>query len=475
MLTSVTCKSRLALTVTLLLALAMLGIFAQSHSTRAASGITINGATHYQVIDGFGMSEAFGQAQIMENAPASVQRRLLDLLFSPTVGAGFTILRNEIPSDTAHTIEPNSPGSPTAPPQYVWTGDDWGQVWLSQQAQRYGVKQFYADAWGAPAFMKTNDSDINGGTLCGAPGATPCSTGDWRQAYANYLVQYLKDYRSEGIRITEVGYVNEPTFAPTFYSGMVMTPAQTADFAKVLGPTLQRAGLFTRIVCCDAIGWNSAPDYASAITSDPLANRYVSIISSHGYTAPPNSPLPAADGKPIWETEWSTFSAFDPAWDDNSGDSGFSWAQRIYTGLTAANLNAFLYWWGVNGYSTDNEGLIQLNGSTITPAKRLWAFANYSRFVRPGAVRIGASSNDSNLEVTAFSNHNGSLAIVVLNTATTDITTSFALHNSRVTGPVFPYLTNTTNDTAAQNPFVMHDGVFTATIPARSLITYFIP
>lgn len=119
--------------------------------------------------------------------------------------------------------------------------------------------------------------------------------------------------------------------------------------------------------------------------------------------------------------------------------------------------------------------MIQLNGSTITPAKRLWAFANYSRFVRPGAVRIGASSNDSNLEVIAFSNHNGSLAIVVLNTATTDITTSFALHNSRVTGPVFPYLTNTTNDTAAQNPFVMHDGVFTVTIATRSLITYFIP
>lgn len=37
--------------------------------------------------------------------------------------------------------------------------------------------------------MKTNGSVDNGGTLCGVPGAA-CASGDWRQAYANYLRQY---------------------------------------------------------------------------------------------------------------------------------------------------------------------------------------------------------------------------------------------------------------------------------------------
>jgi glucuronoarabinoxylan endo-1,4-beta-xylanase len=469
-------KVYVPLIVALILVVGLVAAFVERriHITSTASSVTIDGATGYQSIDGFGISEAFGMAQAIENvASASAQKQMLDLLFNPATGAGFTILRNEIPSDTAHTIEPTSPGSPTAPPHYV-SGDDWGQVWLSQQAQRYGIKRFYADAWGAPAFMKTNNSDINGGTLCGAPGADTCSTGDWRQAYANYLVRYIKDYQGEGIKLTEIGYVNEPTYAPS-YSSMVMTPAQTEDFAKILGPALLHAELSTRIVCCDTEGWDSAPDYTGAITGDPVASRYVSIISSHGYNAPPDSLLTSANDKPIWETEWSTFSPFDPAWDDGSTSSGFAWAQNIYTGLTAANLNAFFYWWGVTT-STDNESLIRLSGTTVTPAKRLWAFASYSRFVRPGARRIGASSGNSSLEVTAYKNVNGSLAIVVLNTASSDIPTLFSLQNLGLAhnAQAVPFLTNAASNTAAQAPLLVSQGAFNATVPARSLVTYVI-
>ena len=110
------------------------------------------------------------------------------------------------------------------------------------------MHQFFADAWGAPAFMKTNNSDINGGMLCGVPGAT-CATGDWRQAYANYLVQYAQDYRADGIRLGYLGFENEANLAPG-YSGMVLSPAQTANFAGVVGPALARSGLATQLECC---------------------------------------------------------------------------------------------------------------------------------------------------------------------------------------------------------------------------------
>lgn len=66
-------------------------------------------------------------------------------------------------------------------------------------------------------------------------------------------------------------------------------------------------------------------------------------------------------------------------------------------GLTGSGLSAFLYWWGSTTPSEngDNEGLILINGSTVTASGRLWAFANYSRYVHPGAVRIAASSSTS--------------------------------------------------------------------------------
>lgn len=60
--------------------------------------------------------------------------------------------------------------------------------------------------------MKTNGLDSNGGTLCGVPG-TNCSTGDWRQAYANYFVEYINLYAQNGVNVTHLGFLNEPDIA----------------------------------------------------------------------------------------------------------------------------------------------------------------------------------------------------------------------------------------------------------------------
>jgi O-glycosyl hydrolase len=460
-----------------------LAVAATSAGAQASPGgtptVTVNGAARYQPIAGFGASEAFGEAEVIQDAPAATQQQALNLLYSQTSGAGLTILRNEISADSGTTIEPNAPASPTAKPTYLSLesiADDQGQLWLAQTIKKeYGVTDVFADAWSAPAFMKTNDSPDNGGTLCGVPGAS-CASGDWRQAYANYLTQYAKDYAAAGVPLSYVGPENEADIGPD-YDSMIMSPAQTANFMEYLGPTLAKSGLSTRAECCATEGWDYAQQYAAAIESDPKANAFTPLFTSHGYTEAPDSPL-AGWTKPVWETEWSTFETWDPAWDDGTDASGFAWAQNIYNGLTAANLDAFLYWWGSSTptFNGDNESLIQINGTTVAPSGRLWAFANYSRFVRPGAVRIGTSTSDGALEITAFRNRNGSVAIVVLNTATSAQTASFSLRHTGASGPVaIPYLTDDTHGTAAQSPLAIRHGSFTATLPARSLVTYDIP
>ncbi len=465
-------KAGVSIILTLSLLLLAFGTIIPSYAASAASTITINGASKHQTMDGFGFSDAFGPAATLKTSSASEQQQILNLLYSPTTGAGFTILRNLFPSDAANTIEPTNPGSPNATPHYVALGSSEGQVWLAQQGQKYGVKQFYGDAWSAPGYMKTNDNESNGGTLCGVPG-TKCSSGDWRQAYANYLVQYIKDYQTAGVPLTHVGAFNEPNLT-TSYSSMVMNPTQAANFIAVLGPTVKKAGLNTKIVCCDGEGWDTAQSYANGITSNPTANSYTSVISSHGYTAPPNSALSGTGSKHIWETEWSKFDTWDPTWDSGTDASGFTWAQYIYTGITAANLSAFLYWWGFGFNSTDNGALIHDNSGTVIPSKRLWTFANYSRFIHPGATRVSASSATSSLETTAYTNPDGSVAIVVLNTSSSNTTASFAVsHTSVANGAaVVPYLTNASHNTAAQSTLHLTNGAFSATVPARALVTY---
>jgi len=462
------------------LAACVLTAVAPSGTAHAADTATINGSTKYQTIAGFGASEAFGEAASVMNAPSAVQQQALAALYSPTTGAGLTILRNEIGATSGNTIEPNNPGGPNATPNYLplsQINQDMGQLWFAQQIKaRYGVTNVYADAWSAPAFMKTNNSVSNGGQVCGSPGAS-CSSGDWRQAYANYLVQYAKDYSAAGVPLTFLGPSNEPDYT-TNYDSMSMNPSQMASVVDVLGPTLKNSGLPTQVTCCAATGWPVSGNYASAIESDPTALAAVAMVGGHGYGGAPTSPLPGWN-KQAWETEWSTFEKFSSAWDDGSDASGMAWAQHISQGLTGANLSAFLYWWGSTTPSEngDNEGLLEINGNSVLTTGRLWAFANYSRYIHPGAVRIGASSSNNAVNLSAFKNSDGSLAIVALNTSNNSDPITYSLAGTGVAdgATVTPYLTNNSNQVAAQGTTTVSGGSFSATIPGRSLVTYVIP
>ncbi|HXC83052.1 MAG TPA: putative Ig domain-containing protein [Trebonia sp.] len=449
----------------------------------AADSATINGAQTFQTITGFGASEGFGQAETIMGASSSVETAALNDLFSPTSGAGLTILRNEISADSGDTIEPNAPSSPTATPTYLplsSIGNDQDQLTLAQAIKAdYGVTNVFADAWSAPGFMKTNDSAINGGTVCGVTGAT-CSSGNWVQAYANYLVQYAKDYSAAGVPLTYIGPENEANInnPPPSYDGMVISPSQTAQILDVLGPTLASSGLSTQMECCATEGWDFAQQYAAAIEADSTANADTAVFTSHGYTEAPTTPL-SGWTKPAWETEWSTFESWDPAWDDGSDASGLTWAQHIFSGLDSANLNAFLYWWGSSTPSGngDNESLIQINGSNVATSGRLWAFAGWSDYVRPGAVRIGATTTDGNLTLDAFKNTNGTIAIVALNTGSSSDTVNFALSGTGVANgaTVKSWLTNSSSSNALQASTTVASGAFTSTLPARSLVTFTMP
>jgi O-glycosyl hydrolase len=442
----------------------------------AHAKVTISSVRQYQRIAGFGVSEGFGQAKTLMSAPASVRQQVLRLLYSPTRGAGLTILRNEISADAGFTIEPRAPSSPTAKPSYLSLAEvdeDQGQLWFAKQIKAdYGVSDVFADAWSAPAFMKTNDSAIKGGTLCGVPRAS-CKSGDWRQAYANYLVQYAKDYAAAGVPLSYVGPENETTLAPP-QDSMIMSPAQSANLMGILGATLARSGLSTRAECCASVDWNYAQQFAAAIETDKAANTATALFTSHGYFVALDSPL-TGWSKPVWETEWAPFGfqRWDPAWDDGSPSSGFTWAQNIYTGLTGANLGAFLYLWGADttGLTGPNTGLVEVEGSKVATSGRLWAFASYSRFIRPGAVRIGATTSDAGLDVSAFRNSDGSIAVVVLNSAHSRQAATFSLRGFSA-AHVTPYLTDTSHELSAQSPITVRDSAFTATLPPRSLITY---
>jgi O-glycosyl hydrolase len=297
---------------------------------------------------------------------------------------------------------------------------------------------------------------------------TACPSGDWRQAYADYLVQYLRFYQQEGVRISTLGFLNEPDLSEP-YASMQSDGAQAADFLRVLGPTVARSGLGTRIACCDAAGWQQQADRLAPIEADPAAYRWLDVVTGHGYRSPPSAPLDTR--RPVWQSEWADFNPWDPGWDTGTAASGMQWAQRIQSAFTAGNVSAFFYWWGASA-STANSGLVRLVGDSYTASKRLWAFAAFSRFVRPGAVRVGASGGDGGVTASAFRNRDGSTAIQLINTGSQATNQTVRLGGGLPGRTAQPYVTDAGHDLTAQPPVPIRDGAFTADLPPRAVVTY---
>ncbi|KAG8913968.1 hypothetical protein FRC00_001166 [Tulasnella sp. 408] len=435
----------------------------------AQTTVTVNVGSLLQQIDGFGVSQAFGRASQFQNLTDGPRTQGLDYLFSTTTGAGLTIIRNRIGSGGAgDSILPTSPGSPTATPSYVWDGVDAGQVWFSQAAMSYGVKTIYADAWSAPGFMKTNGDQGNGGYLCGVTGET-CASGDWRQAYANFLVQYVKYYQQTGIPITHLGFLNEPDLV-TSYSSMQSDASQAASFIPTLYNTLASNSLSSvKITCCDAVGWSDQKTLTTGLVSAGM-EQYLGVFTGHMYGGDPTTPL--ATSLKSWQSEGADLNdAWCTTWYSSGGlCEGLTWANKISTGIISANLSAYIYWQGVevNQFQASSY-LVASDGTTVTPSGRLWAFAMWSRFIRPGAYRVSTSGTVSSVAIGAFKNTDGSVIVVFTNTGSSaqSVTLSFT---GFTPSSAAAYLTDNTH-TVASTAATLSGGSVTVSVPSYAVLT----
>ncbi|WP_052460892.1 glycoside hydrolase family 30 protein [Microbacterium gorillae] len=428
--------------------------------------VTIDWSSTQQAIDGFGASGAFQQAAGIQAMPEPQRSQILELLFSRTAGAGLSIVRNDIGdggtwSDAAGgphgTILPSDPGTGT--PVYDWTKDD-DQVWLMKEAQKRGVQTFFSTAWSPPAWMKTNNSVENGGAL----------RADKYQAYADYLAAYIKGYREQhGLTISAVSFTNEPNHSFS-YSSSDWTAENVRDFVKVLGPTLTTAGVSADIIAAEEA---SASDALVAKTlEDPAARAELDITGFHGYASGPVGQEPSRlANKRLWLTETSYMNVTDA-----SINAGLDWAGRMYDFLST-NVNAVNYWWLATVKQQGGEGLITLHPATntFTPTKRLFTMGNWSRFVRPGWVRVAATVpaavTNAQVKLTAFrSPGTGEFAQVAINSSNVPVTFDLALGGG--TTALTPYRTSATESLAQLPDIPVAGGTATVTLAPRSVTTF---
>ena len=438
---------------------ALLGMFLTLYVPARAQTATVSGSTVYQVISGWGASTGYNERN---NNLTSAQADCFFSTSNASCAAGNSIGLSVIRIQDNQTAG-SAPDLPTL---------------------------LLAQARGAQIELGFNPAALNIGSYAST---------------ASYDVAKIQYLQSHGLTVSAISPINEPLNTGT-------TGAEIDTFvASYLYPALVTAGLNTiPITLPEGSYWfpanASTQDFTSACMNDSNCGPHIAAVSGHGYFGygsqagsqtvdgfptlgvwaeccvqySANPPPSVAAGKPVWQTEINGGFTGPCVVDkglanyDSSQADALVWAHNIHDFLTVAGGTQWLFWnlasETANGATSCNDGLTD---QSFNPAKRFYAIGNWSRFVRPGWVRVAATASpQANVYVTAFTDTStGAFVIVVINDQGRQVSQPFSLRGLSASS-VTPWITDASNNLASRPPVQISGSAFTAKLTANSVTTY---
>ncbi|MDR0714895.1 MAG: xylanase [Bacteroidales bacterium] len=486
---------------------------------------TVNAAKTSQTIDNFGASDCW-TAQFFGHFPDDKRNRMADWLFSMDTdnsgqpkGIGLSLWRFNIGAGSAEQGIDGGIADKTRRAECFLLPDgsyDWskcgGQRWFLQAARQRGVQQFLAFNLSPPVYMTLNGRANNNSR---SRNGTLNLKADKYEAFADFLATVVAELgQREGISFQYLSPFNEPEW-DWDGNNQEGTPALMSEIARtvrLLDAKMTEKGINTKIMLTES----GNIDYLYRKTTDkngrnnqietffnPASENCIaglthvpSMVAGHSYwTASPYDSLQAkrrALRKKLdkydlgyWQTELCIMSS-----DTEIGGGGgkdltmktaLYVARIIHYDLCVANASAWQWWLGMTN-SNYKDGLVyvtpnaELTDGTLSDSKLMWTVGNFSRFVRPGAVRIDVSSEQANpndpagLMVSAFIHHaDRQVTLVLVNTADKAQSVQFKLTGVKV-NTLVPYVTS---DAEGDNlsPKSGHDAEIPWRIEPKSVTT----
>ena len=344
--------------------------------------------------------------------------------------------------------------------KYDW-GKEAGGQWFLEAAKKRAVKYLLAFTNSAPVQFTQN------GLSYGLSNNNFSCKEDRYNAFADFLVEVCKHFKTTNIPFDYISPINEPQWKWGEHpnqEGSGATNEQTAAFIKLLGRKMQAAGLVSKITVGEAAQVNflygpNKNNIGNQLTEffDPSSANYLGavpntekLISYHSYfTTCPDTALfvsrqlvnekrksidPAMQ---LWQSEFGVLG--DICGKLNGGprntdiNYGLYVAKVMHADLAIAGVSSFQWWLAINPYNY-SDGLVYINApdGSINPAqskedgivsssKQLWCMGNFSRFIRPGMKRVAATFSDktganNTILVSSYRNDRSKeLVIVVIN------------------------------------------------------------
>jgi len=371
----------------------------------------------YQEIEGFGGAFTEAASITLDKMSPEKRKEIIKAYFDPESGLGYTLCRTHI----------NSCDFSTGNYAYCEVDGDYElaafDISRDKQslipfikealAERGQELKIFASPWSPPAWMKTNGMMNQGGKL----------KEECRAVWAKYFCKYIKAYADEGIKIWGITVQNEPK-AVQRWDSCIYTAEEERDFVKYyLGPTLEKEGLNDVKVMIWDHNKERIYDRAKVALSDPEASKYIWGVAFHWYSGDHFEALSivhdAFPDKKLLFTEGCVGFHFkaDP-W-----QKGERYAHDIIGDLN----NWSSGWVDWNMLLDENGGpnhvgnfcnapiIADTRTDTVKYESSYYYIGHFSKFIHPGARRVAFSRFTDRLEVTAFKNPNGDVAVVVMN------------------------------------------------------------
>jgi glucosylceramidase len=381
----------------------------RSNSGTSVATITVNTGTTYQTMDGFGYTLTEGSAEVISAMAPAQQDALLNEIYNPTTGLNANVVRISIAASdlSSSSYSYNETAGDVNMANFSLSGPDATYlipILKKVLAINPNIK-ILATPWTAPRWMKTNNSWI-GGSL----------QAQYYAAYARYFVKYFDAMKAQGFTIWGITPQNEPENAGNEPSMLMNSTEQKNFINQQLGPQMATAGYGNvKIIAFDHNCDNTA--YPIDVMSSP----YVEGAAFHKYAGDISamSTVHNATNKNVYFTEQYTGPG-----NNFSGD--FAWHMlNVVIGSTNNWSKAVLEWNVANNPSLGPRtpggcstclGAVTINNSTsYTRNVAYYIIAQISKFVDPGALRVGTSSSSATVISAGFRNPDGSVALVVHN------------------------------------------------------------
>ncbi|MGL5893653.1 MAG: glycoside hydrolase [Bacteroidales bacterium] len=441
-------------------------------SLSAENKYTIEPQVRYQNIDNFGASDAWTFQFLGTNYPEEVQKDVATLFFSQKFdsygtpkGIGLSLWRfnigagsRENPNNCIDNYWRTTDCFLDSTGRYDFKNKQKGQTSFLKRAKEEGCDQFLGFCNSPPWFMTRNRQGSN---LGGADSIMNLPEENYDQ-FAKFLVNVYKGLkRNHGITLNYLSPINEPEWdwKTTNQEGTPASVPEIHNLFKVLSRSFKKERIGIELMATESgqydfmyspvdrswIG-NQIQKLYSKDSKYYIGDLYgvSNTIAGHSYwTGHREKLIPTRESLRqmadkhnlnVWQSEVCIMS--------NDGEIGGGGgrdmsmrtalyiARMIHYDLTVANVSAW-QWWTAVSPEDYKDGLLFVDKNIEgTPnlyiPKLLWAFGNYSRFIRPGATRIGVTGemDMDGLLLSSYENIDKSIVSVIINSSETPISIS---------------------------------------------------